>query len=362
MRSIVRAAAVATALLVHTSAASAQATATWYIGTYTNDILVWDEASEQVVDRIAMKNFFPIGVTVSASKSRLYVEDASMQRFEIVDLATNRAIDEFTLSHDSVTVRFDGAAFHPDDSRAVLFVKRTTKMADRFLVEGPFMLEYDLRTKQVTDTIPFPDGESRDAVSFAYSPDGRTLYMFAEDIIALDAETYQEVDRWQISKPLEPGLGTLSFSVASGTYDEPGVATNLVRMRDPVQNRTLMGIAKVRLDEQDVDFFMLGPSEPVSGGRGFALAPGGEKAFGLYSTVGRYEFWEFDLINRRVQRKVPFAGRPRMGLRVSADGEKLYVFVAGNTIDVYDSGTFELLRTVTFDEDMTGTAVIAGGR
>lgn len=363
MRFNARAAAVvATALLLTASAVSAQATATWYIGTYTNDVLVWDEASEQVVDRIAVKNFFPIGVTVSESKTRLYVEDASMQRIEIVDLATNEAIDEFTLSHDSVTVRFEGSAFHPDDTRAVFLVKRTTKMSDRFLVEGPFILEYDMRTKQVTDTIPFPDGESRDAVGFTYSPDGRTLYMFADDIIAVDAETYEEVDRWEVSKPLEPGLGSLNFGVASGTYDAPGVATNLVRMRDPVQNRMLMGIAHVRLDAKDVDFFMLGPSEPVSGGRGFALAPGGDKAYALYSTVGRYEFWEFDLVNRRVARKVPFAGRPRMGLRVSADGEKLYVFVAGNTIDVYDVDTFELLRTVTFDEDMTGTAVIAGGR
>ena len=49
-----------------------------------------------------------------------------------------------------------------------------------------------------------------------------------------------------------------------------------------------------------------------------------------------------------------------MDLRVSADGEKLLVFIAGNTIDVYDSGTFELLRTVEFDEDMRPSVVIPG--
>ena len=54
-----------------------------------------------------------------------------------------------------------------------------------------------------------------------------------------------------------------------------------------------------------------------------------------------------------LSRRVPFAGRPRMGLDVSADGTKLYVHVAGNTIDVYDAATFSLLRTVEFDEDMT---------
>ena len=35
------------------------------------------------------------------------------------------------------------------------------------------------------------------------------------------------------------------------------------------------------------------------------------------------------------------------------DGTKLYVHIAGNTIDVYDAETFSLLRTVEFDEDMT---------
>jgi hypothetical protein len=36
------------------------------------------------------------------------------------------------------------------------------------------------------------------------------------------------------------------------------------------------------------------------------------------------------------------------------------VYRAGNTIDVYDAETFELLRTVEFDADMLGTVVIPG--
>ena len=101
---------------------------------------------------------------------------------------------------------------------------------------------------------------------------------------------------------------------------------------------------------------------PQEAPEGFAIdnQTGGEKAYALYETVGRYEFWEFDLVSERVTRRQPFEGRPRMGLRVSADGEKLYVFIAGNTIDVYDTGTLELLRTVAFDEDMRPSVVIPG--
>ncbi len=336
----------------------AQANARWYIATYTNHLLVWDEASEEVVDRLEVSNFIPTGIVVNEDKDRLYVMEARAERIEIVDLEQSRVIDEFTLSEGNVTVRINGFAPHPSDERAALFVKRYTKHADRYEIEGPFILEYDLTTKAVSDTIPWPDGEERENVDFRYSPDGETLYLFANDIIAVDAETFEEVDRWEISQALEPGLGRPNFGVFPGTYDQDGVATSLFRMTDPAQNRRMMGVARVRLSEKEVEFYTLGNNEPVGG---FSVAPGGEKAFALFSEIGRYEFWEFDLTNRRVAKRVPFQGRPRMGLQVSADGLKLYIHVAGNTIDVYDSSTFEFLRTVTFDEDMTGVAVIPQG-
>lgn len=361
-----RLSAAATAIAVFAAGAAVMAapasgqTATWYIATYTNDLLVWDEASEEVVDRITMRNFIPTGVQVSEDRSRLYVQEASGQRLEIVDLAAGEPIQEITLSHDSVTVRIDGSAPHPSNERLLLTVKRYTKMVDRYKVEGPFILEYDLATEQVTDTIPWPDGEVRDrGVGMRYSPDGETLYFFVEDIIAVDADTYEEIDRWEISQPLEPGLGRSSFGVVPGTYDAAGVATGLYRMRDPIQNRSMMGIAEVRLADQEVDFYTLGPSEPVGS---FTLAPDRRKAYALYTEIGHYEFWEFDLEGRRVARKQPFAGRPRMSLHVSVDGERLFIFRAGNTIDVYDADTFELMRTVTFDEDMLGVAIVPGDR
>ena len=87
--------------------AEAQTTARWYIGTYTNDVLVWDEASEQVIDRITMRNPIPTGITMSEAKDRLYVRDASSQVIEVVDVAAGEVIDEFTLSEDSVSVRIN---------------------------------------------------------------------------------------------------------------------------------------------------------------------------------------------------------------------------------------------------------------
>jgi len=346
--------------LVGVPPVAAQQTATWYIPTYTHDVLVWDEASEKVVDRITMANPIPNELTLNEARDRLYVLDASMQNMEVVDLGTREVVDSFTLSSGNMWTRIDGFTPRPGNESALIVAKRYTKGRDRYTVEGPFLLEYDLRTKQVTDTIPWPDGKERDrGANFRYSPDGKTLYFFADDVIALDADTYEETDRWKISQPLEPGLGRPIFSLNPGTYDEPGVATSIYRMTDPVEHHSMLGIAKVRLADKSVDFFTLGPSEPL---RGFALAPGGDKAYALLSQVGDYEFWEFDLGQRRLVGRHPFAGRPRMGIQASADGKKLYVYVAGNTIDVYDANTFERLRTVAFDEDMTlGNVVVIPG-
>jgi len=345
-------------LLAGAGALAAQETALWYISTYTSDILVWDEASEQVVDRIRTN---PIQRTLQLNEAgtRLYVHGAQNLDVEIVDLAQRRVVDSFTLSSGNVNVRINGFQPHPSDRRAVMTVKRYTKLSDRYVVEGPWIVEYDMVAKQVTDTIPWPDGEERENVNFRYSPDGETLYFFVDDIIAVDAETYEEIDRWPISEPFEPGLGRANFGTNSGVYDEPGVATSLLRMTDPAQNRNMLGIARARLDERQVEFYTLGTSESVGN---FFLAPGGQKAYALQQQIGRYEFWEFDLAARRLARRQPFDGRPRMSLAVSADGTKLYIYGAGNTIDVHDATTFERLRTVTFDEDHRGAVIVPARR
>ena len=122
----------------------------------------------------------------------------------------------------------------------------------------------------------------------------------------------------------------------------------------------MLGIARVRLEERDVEFFTLGTSEPVSR---FALAPGGERAYALYSEIGEYEFWEFDLAGRATRAATAIRGPAAHG----TPGERrwreaLRAHVAGNTIDVYDAESFELLRTVEFDEDMTlGNVVVIPG-
>jgi len=42
-----------------------------------------------------------------------------------------------------------------------------------------------------------------------------------------------------------------------------------------------------------------------------------------------------------------------MALKTSSNGKVLYIYQAGNTIDLYEAGTYKYLRTITLDADTT---------
>jgi hypothetical protein len=141
--------------------------------------------------------------------------------------------------------------------------------------------------------------------------------------------------------------------------EDPGFYTGIFNVQDAVQHRAIMGIARVNLAKKDVEFYPLGPASGVGS---FALAPGRKMAYGLHSEIGKYEFWSFDLEHRKLGPHMEFNGRPRMGLKVSSNGKVLYIHVAGNTIDLYDAATFQYLRTISLDADMTTNLYVMPGR
>jgi hypothetical protein len=157
------------------------------------------------------------------------------------------------------------------------------------------------------------------------------------------------VETWQLSRPIEQGLGRVNFGAVDDVNDDPGFFTGLFSMQDPVMNRRIMGIGRVNLMAKSVDFHPIGPSEGV----GFAMAPDRKRAYGLLQQIGRYEFWSFDLEQKKLLTRTEFPGRPRMALRVSSNGRLLYVFQAGATIDVYDAATYRYLRTIEMNADQT---------
>ncbi|MCI0436060.1 MAG: hypothetical protein L0271_20825 [Gemmatimonadetes bacterium] len=337
-------------LLAGPVAAQSGGNGTILIGTYARNILVVDEATLAVRDTIPVSIGIPIGFGLSGDRKRIYVNDATFENVEIIDLETRQSAGRFTLSDGNRKVRMFGLNVDPKERFAVLLVKTYEKKIDRFEIGPPTLLRYDLETKAVTDTFPWPKGEEREGARIIFSPDGGLLYFFtSDDVLIYETAGMKQVDRWDLGQALEEGMGRFNFGFPDDLYEEPGFYTGMFRVTDPVQNRTLMGVARVNLVAKSVDFYTLGPTQPV----GFSIAPDGRRAYGLRQQVGNYEFWVFDLENRRVQGRTPFAGRPRMQLTPSSNGRYLYVHGAGSTIDVYDAQTFRPVRTVALDADMT---------
>lgn len=339
----------AIALPASLSAQRSGGDATIYFGTYAGTIRVLDEATLTMTDEIPLDIGIPLSLTVSQDRKRFYALDAHFEKVEIVDIEQRRSMGSFSLSDGNTTVRIWGMEIDPRERFAVMLVKTYTKLTDRYEIGGPTLLRYDLERRTVTDTIPWPEDEERDFARMLFSPDGELLYFFSDDILIFETEGFTEVDRWELSEPLEGGMGRFNFGFPTNIYEEPGYYTGLFRVTDPVQNRRMMGIARVNLAERDVDFQTLGPSESVS----FSLAPDRKKAYGLHQEIGKYEFWTFDVERGRVESKTEFTGRPRMGLMPSSNGELLYIYNAGQTIDVYEAATYQHLRTVELGADMT---------
>ncbi len=354
MKRIMLAAAMAAAAIVAVRTAEkprvSAGNGTLIIGSYPKQYWIIDEATEKVVGTIPFQSGIPRRTSMSRDRKRFYTIEAGMEKVEILDIAARRTIDTFTLSEGNKKVRIRSIEPDPMHRFVVMVIASATKLIDRFDIGTPALVQYDLKDHKIVRTIPWPNDEERQNANMLFSPDGKLMYLFSDqDVLIYETANFTQVDKWELSRPVEEGLGRFEFGARDVMNDEPGFYTAMFSVTDPVQHRRTMGIGRVNLAAKTVDFFTLGPATPLS----FSLAPGRKVAYGLYEDIGRYEFWKFDLEHRSLVNRVEFKGRPRMGLKTSSNGKVLYIYVAGNTIDLYDAETYQYLRTITLDGDQT---------
>ena len=242
---------------------------TLYIGVRPNKILIIDEATEKVTGAIELKTGIPTGLSLSKDKKHFYVFNTNYETIEVVDIASRKSIDSFTLSDANKHVRIRGWEVDPLERFIMLVTRTATKKEDRWEIGPNVLQQYDLKEHKVMRTVPWPKNEEREFVGLAFSPDGKLMYMFGEDILIYDTTDFKEVDKWELSRPLEDGFGRINFGNLDDTYEEPGYYTGIFTVQDAVQNRRIMGIARANLGKKSVEFYALGPATGVS----FALAP-----------------------------------------------------------------------------------------
>jgi hypothetical protein len=317
-------------------------------------IVVADEATFTRTADIPLataRGGMPVRVFLSDDHARLLVLGQNLEDVEIVDIATRKVVGRFTLSEGNTKVRIDGYPGIAAGGRLVaLPVRAATKLVDRFEIGPKQVTLYDLEQKKIAGVVPWPNDQERERVGVRYSPDGNLLYMFADDVYVYDTATLKPVDKWELSAPLEDGFGRVRLGAADDTHEERGFVSGLFTVDDPLQHMKMMGVARMDLGRKALDFWTIGPALEL---HRFALAPGRKRAYALLDETGGWEMWTLDLERRQVARRTPFAGRPRMDLKVSSSGKLLYVFGAGNTVDVFDAATHRLLRTVSLDYEVS---------
>ena len=247
---------------------------------------------------------------LSKDRKHFYLVNSLIEQVEIVDVAARKSLDHFTLSEGRKKVFIRSMIPDPLDRFVILLTKSAEKKVDRFEIGSPTLVVYDLKDHKIARTIPWPNNEEREFVNIMMSPDGKLLYFFADDVLIYDTAEFKQIDKWELSRPLEEGLARFDFGPRDVTYEEPGFYSGIFQMLDPVQNRRLMGIARVNLNAKSVDFWALGPARPV----GFSLAPDRKRPVDSKS------------VNRFVGYSVIVAGRLPRG--------RLPVRIAGTAISV----------------------------
>jgi hypothetical protein len=322
---------------------------TMYIGTYKGEIEIYDEATEKMVDKIALKTGIPRSITPSPDRTRFYALNSRFEEIEVIDIASRKTIDSFKLTVGNKMVRVNSLQPDPNNKFLILMYRTATKLVDRWEIGPPTIQQYDLTTHQFTRTIPWPKGDERENVNMRLGPDGKHLFIFGDEVTVLETANFTEVESWPYAAPTEPGLGRINLGPSHDFYDPPGTFTGLFTMADAVQKRRLMGIGRVDLVNRKVDFQPIGPAQQVS----FAKSPDGKRGYGLVQDIGHYEMWTFDLEKPAVLKRTEFEGRPRMAVRVSSNGKLVYVYVAGATVDIWDAANHKYLRTMPLGGDQT---------
>ena len=133
-----------------------------------------------------------------------------------------------------------------------------------------------------------------------FSPDGKLLYVFGNEITILDAATLAPVDVWDLSTPADPVMGRFDQGPSDDSADPQGRVTGLFTMRDTVAHRKVLVVGEIDLAAKTIDTFTLGPA-PDSGGLSFTMSPDRQHAVVLRAEIGRHELWTIDMAARALR-------------------------------------------------------------
>lgn len=343
------------------AASFGQAKTLLYLGTWPNQILVVDESTYQVVNRIELKTDVPRNLVLTQDKTKLIVSTLKDTGIEVVDLAKGQVIDSFTLGDGTTRVSMAGLAVDPTGNLLYTNITINKKLIDRWEIGSPELSVVDLKQHKIVKHVVIPQADRAQAEggyrggNYRVSPDGKLLYQFGRAVNVYDTSTLKKVETIDLAKPTFPGMEDITFQPEVNPDEPPDLLTGIFNSNDPVVHREIYGIATFHLNERKFDFTPIGPAE--QGVSNIRFTPDRKKAYAVAIT-GTHgdrhcEFWGIDIPNTKLEQREEFACRPRFSFGTSADAKDLYIYAAGFELEVYDAATMKLTKTLDLNADIT---------
>jgi DNA-binding beta-propeller fold protein YncE len=334
---------------------------TLFLGAYPDAVLVFDEAKEQIVDRIPLSTGTPMGLRLSQDKKKIYIKTIDHNGIEVLDVATRKIVNHFVLNTSTKQYRFWGGAADADGKFYYTVTKEIDKYPEHYEVGKPKYTVIDLAEHRIAKTIEIPREDEKaneggfGSGNFDISPDGKYLYQFGAKIVILDSQDFKVIDRIDLAKPDLPGMENVRFGANMDPIGEPGRHISVFNSADPIVHNHVFGLARFNLNTREIAFDPIGPAP--RGMSGLQVAPDKKTAFSVVSNGvfgnRRCEFWAFDLASDQVTSKAEFPCRTRFSFGMSSNGKKLYIYGAGFEIEVYDAATLRYERTWDLKNDVT---------
>src|SRR5215467_10592471 len=364
-------------LVYSMAAAQVPSSRLMYVGTLDKKLLVIDEAKEDVVGEIPLGGI-PRTTALSADKKKLHIFTTQML-LETVDLDARKVISSFSISDPRTRLRiqanapdianagnngarFSGIAVDPKGRYLYTTMRNVVRDIDQYRIDPPQFVAIDLQDRKIAKAWPFPKEINQGFgfnATYKVSADGQRLYVFQEDILVFDLDTFKQIDRIELAQPPFPGASPYRLAASDDPFEAPDSVTSVFTAVDPVVHKGTMGLAQIDLTTRKVDYFPIGPLLPM---QNFQLSPDRKRGYSVMPTIGTggnrlSEWWVWDLQNHKVIKKKELESRPT-GLRfaVSSDGKKLYFF--GNaTIEIFDAATLESKKVMYLNKDTTTNLV-----
>ncbi len=334
-----------------------------YIGTLDKKLLIYDENKEDVVGEIPLQGI-PRQTALTRDQSTLVILTADMA-VESVDLKARKMLNHFELADGRSKPRMSrgggGLALDPTGHYMYATMRASVRETDYYRMDPPKFVKIDLQAGKIAQAFSFPpemDQGFGAGSSYKVSPDGKSLYVFDEDLFIYDLATFKEVDRIEISQPEYPGASPYRLTLNDDPNATDNVYTSIFTAVDPVVHKGTLGLATMDLNTRKSSFTPIGAALPSLG---FLISPDHKRGYSImFSGVGGNrdtEFWVWDLTSHKVIKKAPFEARPTLKFALSGDGKKIYLYGAGSSFEVFDGDTLKSRKLIFLNKDTTTNLV-----